>query len=397
MQAEKVYVSLHVHTAKGSVGDSILKIKDYIDRAKKRKLEYLSITNHGSMADMYDFYYECIDAGIKPIIGCEVYETADRLVKDKDDRELWHLVLIAKNDIGLKNLLYIVTDANLNGFYYKPRTDINILKKHGEGIIATSACVSGKIPYILSEMADDTTDSDVQRIYGNAAKKAKEYNEIFDEFYLEIQPGKFNEQLYMNQMMVELSNYTDIPLVTTNDVHYLDKEDWQAHDYHVKIARKKKFDDPSIYPDTCYYLMDYQTISNSFNYLNKNIVDNAVNNTVNIAKQCSYNLSKAIHMPTFTVPKSHTEESYLIKISFDRLEEIKHTLKDPAEYAKRMLYELDVICELGFAGYFLTVRDFVRYAKENGIPVGPGRGSVCGLKRLTLNQGNCGDELYEAA
>jgi DNA polymerase-3 subunit alpha len=381
---KRVYTPLHVHTAKGSIGDSILKIKEYVEKAKEMKLTHLSITNHGSMADMFDFSTQCIEAGIQPIIGCEVYESIERLSKTKDDKNYWHLVLIAKNEIGLKNLLYITTDAQLNGFYYKPRTDMEILREHGEGIIALSACLGGKIPQMLLKDSPEKQDARIEdlKVYNFSQEviaSVNEYKEIFDDFYLELQPGNFEEQNYVNDMLVNLAEITDTKLIITNDVHYLNKEDWRAHDVHVKISRKQKIDDARIYPDTCYYLMDYSTIYSSFPTLPKTIVLEAINNTNVIASLCTLNLNTtSLHMPKFSVPKGHTEESYLTKITFEKLEAMRYVIKDPAEYATRLMYELETINELGFAGYFLTVRDFVSYARENGIPVGPGRGSVCG-------------------
>jgi DNA polymerase-3 subunit alpha len=386
---KRVYVPLHVHTAKGSVGDSILKIKDYVAKAKELGLTHLSITNHGSMADMYDFNTQCREADIQPILGCEVYETKNRLSKDKknsEDTTYWHLVLIAKNEIGLKNLLYITTDAQLNGFYYKPRTDISVLKEHGEGIVAFSACLGGKIPQLLMKEGE----KEIQEVYNiedinkvgfseDVFKAVEEYKEIFDDFYLELQPGNFKEQIEVNDMLVSLAEASDTKLIITNDVHYLNQEDWRAHDVHVKISRKKKIEDDVVYPDTCYYFMNYSTIYSSFPSLSKKLLLNAINNTLIVSQSCTLNIdTSTLHMPKFSVPKGHSEESYLTKITFEKLEEMKYVLADPAGYSTRLMYELQTINELGFAGYFLTVRDFVLYAKEVGIPVGPGRGSVCG-------------------
>jgi DNA polymerase-3 subunit alpha len=399
---KKQLIPLHVHTAKGSVGDSILKIKDYVKKAKEYGLSHIAITNHGSMADMYDFYYSCIEEDITPIIGCEIYETIDResKVKAKEgESAYWHTVLLAKNQKGLENLLYIVTDANLKGFYYKPRTDISIMKEHGEGIIALSACLGGKIPKILKDITEEELleiesayidesivgnlkDSEVKtsnETFNKAIEAVEEYKSIFDEFYLELQPGDFDEQIKLNKALVLLSKITSTKLVVTNDVHYLNQKDWRAHDIHVKISRKQKVEDKRVYPDTCYYFQNYSSIKNSFPYLNKEVVENAIKNTITIAESCNISFnSQHLHMPTFSVPDGHSEESWLTKLCFEKLEEIKCILKDPAEYVSRLMYELSVIDELGFSGYFLTVRDFVDYAKKSGIPVGPGRGSVCG-------------------
>jgi DNA polymerase-3 subunit alpha len=377
---KKTFIPLHAHTTKGSIGDSILKIDKYIKRAKEYGLTHLAITDHGSLSAMYDFYDQCSKENIQAIIGCEVYVARDRLAKDKDNAHYNHLVLIAKNEIGMQNLLYITTDAQLNGFYYKPRTDISVLQEHGEGIIALSGCIAGKIPELIlqfqgNEYSQEETDEKVEQI----KTEIETFKNIFDEFYLEIQPGSFPDQVFVNEMLVYLADETDTQLVITNDIHYLDSDDWFAHDIHVKIAQKKKFDEPQIYPDNCYYFQNYTSIKNSFSYLQQNTVEIAINNTNKIAQSCTLQLNnKALYMPKFTVPKGYDENSWLVKITLQKLEEIQNVLSDPANYASRAKYELDVIQELGFSGYFLTVRDFVEHAKQNNIPVGPGRGSVCG-------------------
>lgn len=375
----EMYIPLHAHTAKGSIGDSILKIEEYVQQAKQYGLTHLALTEHGSMASMYDFYHECIKQDIMPIIGCEVYEVDDRTLRDKDESRYFHLVLIAKNEIGLKNLLYITTDAQLNGFYYKPRTDWDVLREHGEGIIALSACLGGRLPQKLMSLHGDISQEEADQALVDIRNLIQLHKEVFDEYYLEIQPGNTEEQIYVNELLVWLSDETHTPLVVTNDVHYLGEDDWHAHDIHVKIARKQKIEDPMVYIDSCYWFQNYNTIIKSFPYLDEDVVKTAVNNTVRIANQCSLDLKNIkLHMPEFGVPKGHTEESWLAKTTLQRLEEIKERVADPAAYTSRLMYELEVIAELGFAGYFLTVRDFVAYAKANNIPVGPGRGSVCG-------------------
>lgn len=377
---DQMYIPLHAHTAKGSIGDSILKINEYVKKAKEYGLTHLTITNHGSMADMYDFYEECKKENIQPIIGCEVYEIEDRTIKDKTNTNYTHLVLIAKNEVGLKNLLYITTDAQLNGFYYKPRTDLSVMKEHSEGIIALSACLGGRIPQMILQLYNkEFTNEEAEKEIELMKSIIESYKEVFNDFYLELQPGNFEEQIFVNEMLVYLAEETNTPFVITNDIHYLEQKDWYAHDIHVKIAQKKKIEDPEVYPDKCYYFQDHSSIQSSFPYLTKKTVDIAINNTVKIAQSCSLTFHNSqLHMPQFGVPKGYTEDSWLAKTSFDRLEEIKNTLRDPALYSTRMIYELGVIAELGFSGYFLTVRDFVQYAKANNIPVGPGRGSVCG-------------------
>lgn len=365
------YIPLHAHSATGSIGDSILKISDYVKKAKEYGLPAVALTEHGSLASIYNFYYCAKENGIKPIIGCEVYESLDRLNKDKKSEnasKMWHLVLLAKNNEGLKNLIKIVNDAQLNGFYYKPRTDMNFMKKHGKGIICLSGCVGGKIPQAILNNNKEA-----------ALKYIKEYKDVFDEFYLEIQPGTFEEQLIVNQSLIELSEETDTPLIVTNDIHYLNQEDYVPHDAHVKIHRKKKMDDELVYADTIYWFMDRDAIISAFrDTIPKDVLNKAIKNTVLVAEKCEVNLDSAVKMPRFNVDEKHSEHFLLTQKTFKALENIKHTLDDPAKYVERLLYELDVIHELGFSGYFLIVEDFIRYARDNGIAVGPGRGSVGG-------------------
>lgn len=362
----KIYTPLHVHTAKGSVGDSILKIKDYVKKAKNMGLTTLSITDHGSMANVYDFNSECLANDIKPILGCEVYLVDNRLEKDDSN---FHIVLIAKNEIGFKNLLYIVSDANLNGFYYKPRTDFEILSTHGDGIIALSACLGGQISQMI------LTNQDEEVIIA----KINQFKEMFDEFYLELQPGNFESQILVNEALVYLAEKTNTPLIITNDIHYLNEEDSAPHDFHVKVHRKKSIEDDPVYPDTCYYLRSKESLTNSFPYLNSNVVMEAINNTLVVSNQCNVNINTThLHMPKFEVPDGYTEASFLAEICYNKLDEIKNYINDPSIYSSRLQYELETIEELGFSGYFLTVRDFIQYANKKKIPTGPGRGSVCG-------------------
>ncbi|MED1125174.1 DNA polymerase III subunit alpha [Bacillus atrophaeus] len=365
------YVPLHAHTSEGSIGDSILKISEYVKQGKEYGLNALSVTDHGSLSAMYSFYNVCRSNGIKPIIGCEVYETKDRLNKDKTDdssKKRWHLVLLARNNEGMENLLKIVNDAQMNGFYYKPRTDVKFLKEHGKGIICLSACVGGRIS---QSILNDDPDEALQAI--------SDYKEAFDDFYLEIQPGTFDEQLVVNQALVELAEYTDTPLVVTNDVHYLRDDDCTPHDAHVKIARKKKFSDDMVYTDTIYWFMNRETVIEAFGEtIDRDILEKAVDNTVKIAEMCNIELNQEVHMPKFDTENGESEELALARKCFEALENIKHTLADPAQYVTRLLYELDTINQLGFAGYFLMVEDFINYARSKGIAVGPGRGSVGG-------------------
>lgn len=358
------YIPLHVHTSPGSIGDSILKVKDYVSRAKTYGLDAIAITDHGSLSAIYDFFHECQKNEIKPIIGCEVYTTKDR--KSTETKERSHLVLLSKNEQGLTNLLEIANNASIEGFYYKPRTDMEFLKKNGKGIIGLSACLGGDIPKAI--LKDNPEE---------AIKLIEDFKEAFDEFYLELQPGNSEEQIIVNKALIELSQYTNTPLVITNDIHYLEEDDHVPHDAHVKIARRKKLDDEPVYPDKCYWFMNYEKIVTLFPYLDDGIVKNAINNTVKIANSITTKINQQVQMPSYKT-EGETEKELLTRLSIDALQSISDTLPNPAQYMSRLLYEIDTINELGFAGYFLIVKDFMDFARKNDIPVGPGRGSVGG-------------------
>lgn len=361
------YAVLHAHTATGSVGDSVLKVNDYVNKAKKLGLTHIAVTDHGSMASMAEFHEACEKASITGIIGMEAYVADNRLDKTPEHQyEAFHLVLLAKNKNGVKNLLRIHNDAQITGFYRFPKTDISVLKKYGRDIIALSACVGGKIPKQLLNKDID-----------GAVKTIREYQECFDELYLEIQPGNFKEQHIINNMLAVLSKKLKIPLAATNDIHYLDAADYKMHDCHIKSCGHK-----NSYPDKCYYLHDYKSFIDSFQtsrYLTKDMIIEAVNNTNNIADKCDGEIDYGFKMPQYKdLPQGETEESFLAKICIAELKKRSCILSDPSVYEERLQYELNVITRLGFCGYFLIVMDFLDYARSNNIAVGPGRGSVAG-------------------
>lgn len=374
MTQKKKYVPLHAHNSMGSIGDALMKLKDYVSKAKQYELPAIALTDHGTLTSMYAFNECCYGSGVKPIFGCEVYEVNDRLKRNDEDNSRNHLVLLAKNKKGLENLLSIVNNAYLEGFYYKPRTDRAFMKEHGEGIICLSACVGGRVPQAILNYASDE----------DIIEMINEYKDIFDEYYLEIQPGNFDEQLRVNAELVRFSALTDTPLVVTNDIHYLDEDDCVLHDAHVKVARKQRLEDPQVYPDDCYWFMDYDTVFNLFeDTIDHDILTEALQNTVRIAEKCNVELDKEIYLPKFT---EDNPAHILSQKCFDRLEDIQDTLNDPSEYMSRLLYELDTIEKLGFVDYFLMVEDFLNYARSVGIAVGPGRGSVGGsLVAFLLN------------
>lgn len=375
----KNYFSLHTHTIK-SIGDAILKIDDYIEKAKSLNLNALAITNHGTMSDVFEFYKKCKKENITPIIGCEVYVTYDEYDKNSYD----HLVLIAKNKKGFENLLMIHNDAQINGFYRRPRTNPSVLAEYGEGIIALSACVGGTIPKKVLDIyrTDANNEEEIENKYEELRNTIEFFNNVFDDFYFELQPGEFEEQIMVNQALVDLAQEFNIKTIITNDVHYLNREDYIPHNVHVCASRKQEVSDNILYPDTCYYVMTNDEIRDSLkNFISEEVIEESLNNIYKVVEQIEdYDLiPDKIYMPHFDVPEGYNEDTYLEQICFDRLEEIKDKIDDIAEYTERLLYELSVIFKLGFSGYFLTVKDYVMWAKNQNIQVGPGRGSVCGL------------------
>lgn len=367
------YFSLHLHTIK-SIGDSIVTIDGLIKKAKEYDLPALAVTNHGTMSDSFEFYKACKKEGIKPIIGCEIY-----VRRDDDETKYHHLVLIAKNRNGYKNLLKIHNYGQLEGFYRKPIVDDWVLQTYGSDIIALSACVGGSIPQLILKACNTETEEASQIIFEEILQKINNYKSYFDEFYLEVQPGNFNEQCIVNEYLKYFSEVTDTPLIITNDVHYLDKEDYKIHNVHVVAERKNSDVSKLVYPDTCYYFMNNHDIYEAIN-LDREIIDVCIKNIYHIVEQIEdYELlPEHINMPVFVVPEDYNEDSYLEKICLERLELITMYIQDPAEYIERLIVELDTIAELKFSGYFLVVRDYIKYATEHGIEVGPGRGSVCG-------------------
>lgn len=405
-----MYIPLHMHYEKGSIGDSILKTKDAVKKAKTLGIEALSITDHGSMANVIEFYKECNEQGVKPLIGLEAYECDDRTEKV---RGYYHLILLAKNKQGYEDLLHIAADSQFNGYYYKPRTDMSVLKEHGSNLIALSACLGGRIPKMIQDIVEvnndgieglenhieninsvlkssgidpididkqEIIDSYIQNRYRAIIDLIQEYKECFADFYLELQPGEFEQQITVNKLLVELARETNTKLVITNDIHYLNAEDYIAHDNHVKMQQKKKHDDAMCYPDKCYYLMGHKEIVEMFPYLDREIVEEAIGNTIRIAKEIDLSnlYDGKIKMPKADIPLGYSEDEYLARIVMERLNEISYRLKDPSAYYDRAEYELATLREVGFSGYLLIIKDIYDYAKKKKIPMGPGRGSIGG-------------------
>ncbi len=362
----KDFIHLHVHT-EYSLLDGFSRLDKLIGRAKELNMQAIAITDHGCMFGDIDFYKKAKKAGIKPVIGCEVY-TAARGLRDKDpnyDKRYGHLVLLAENMTGYKNLIKLVSTSYVEGFYYKPRVDIEELRKHSEGIIALSACLAG-----------DVSNNILNRNYEEAKKFALLYREIFGEnnFYLEIQDHHLPEQKEVNAGLVKLSKETGIPLVATNDLHYVNKGDAKTHDVLMCIQMGKTLNDPSRmkFGSDEFYLKSREEMEELFPYAIE-----ALDNTVKIAERCNVEFDfNTYHLPKYDVPEGYTTESYLRELCFKGLEE---RYKNPTQEAiDRLNYEIDVISKMGYIEYFLITWDFINYAKENNIMVGPGRGSAAG-------------------
>ena len=362
----KDFVHLHVHT-EYSLLDGFSRVKNLVNRAKELNMSAVAITDHGCMFGAVDFYKVAKKEGIKPIIGCEVY-TASRTLKDKDpnfDKSQGHLVLLAKNNEGYQNLIKLVSKAYVEGFYYKPRIDINELEKHSDGIIALSACLAGDVSQAL-----------MNRNYEKAKNIALKYKEIFGEenYYIEIQDHNLPEQKEVNRELIKLSKEIGVGLVATNDVHYVNKEDAKIHDILMCIQMGKTVNDPTRmrFGSEEFYLKSREEMEEKFSD-----VQEALDNTIKIAQMCNVEFDfNTIHLPKYDVPNGYTAKEYLRMLCFKGL---KERYNNPStEILDRLEYELSVIEKMGYVEYFLITWDFINFARENNIMVGPGRGSAAG-------------------
>jgi DNA polymerase-3 subunit alpha len=357
------FVHLHVHT-EYSLLDGACRIGSMMERVKELGQSAIAITDHGVMYGCIDFYKAAKAAGIKPIIGCEVY-VARRGMADRVhgiDNDPYHLVLLCKDRTGYENLCLLVSEAFMNGFYGKPRVDLELLQKHHEGLIATSACLAGAIPqYILNEDYEGAKDY--------ALKMAEIFGE--DNFYLELQDHGIEEQRPVNQQTMRIARETGLPLVVTNDAHYLRREDATMQDVLLCIQTGKTVDDPNRmkFQGEEFYLKSEEELRQLFPGCPE-----AFENTVKIAERCNLEFEfNQYHLPSFPVPEGYTNEEYFRKLCEDGFRE---RYENPDEsYRERLEYEIGVISRMGYVNYYLIVWDFIRHAKEQGIPVGPGRGS----------------------
>ena len=357
------FVHLHVHS-EYSLLDGACRINAMMDRVKELGQTAIALTDHGVMYGCIDFYKAAKAAGIKPIIGCEVYLTR-RGMEDRIhgvDNDPYHLVLLCENKTGYENLCLLVSEAFLHGFYGKPRVDLDLLRKHHEGLIALSACLAGAIPQYLLE--ED---------YEGAKEYAQKLSDIFgpEHFYLELQDHGIEEQRPVNQGVMRLARETGLPMVVTNDAHYLRREDSRMQDVLLCIQTGKTVDDPNRmkFQTDEFYLKSEEELRQLFPNC-----DEAFENTVKISQRCNLEfVFNQYHLPSFPVPEGYTNEEYFRKLCMDGFRERYDN--PPEHYRQRLEYEIGVISRMGYVNYYLIVWDFIRYAKESGIPVGPGRGS----------------------
>ena len=361
------FTHLHVHT-EYSLLDGSSKIKELAVRAKELGMDSMAITDHGAMYGVIDFYRAAREAGIKPILGCEVYVAPgsrfDRENVHGEDR-YYHLVLLAENNEGYQNLMKIVSKGYVDGFYYKPRVDMEVLKTYHKGIIALSACLAGEVPRFLA-----------RGLYEEAKEAVLKYQEIFGRgnYFLELQDHGIPMQRQVNQGILRLSRELDIPLAATNDCHYINAEDWEAHDILLCIQTGKKVADENRmrYEGGQYYVKSEEEMRELFSY-----IPEAIDNTAKIAERCNVEIEFGVtKLPRYEVPEGYDSWGYLNHLCSEGFKE--RYPEDDGTLKERLEYELGVIKSMGYVDYFLIVWDFINFARSHGIAVGPGRGSAAG-------------------
>ena len=361
--SEKPFVHLHLHT-EYSLLDGATRIDTLFDACKGKNMPAVAITDHGNMYGAYHFYCLAKKKGIKPIIGCEFYMADDLTVKSGDvKREFNHLVLIAKNNTGYKNLVKLNSIGFVDGYYYKPRIDFKTLSQHSEGLICLSACIAGQLPRLLRD-----------GMWEEARKLVKQYKELFGEdYYIELQDHGIADEIYVMPKLIKIAEEFGVELVATNDVHYLKESDAEMQDILLCVQTGKFFDDPGRmrFEGTQFYLKDYDEMAEKFSY-----VPQALENTLKIAEKCNVSIEKKPLLPPYKPDNGMTPYEFLK----DLLEKgLKRRYKEiTPEIRQRADYELEVVSKMGFVEYYLIVWDFINYAHEHGIPVGPGRGSGAG-------------------
>ena len=379
------FTHLHVHT-EYSLLDGSNKIKEYVARVKKLGMDSAAITDHGVMYGVIDFYKEAKAQGIKPILGCEVYVAPgsrfDKEAGNNEDR-YYHLVLLAENNEGYQNLMKIVSIGFIDGFYYKPRVDIETLETYHEGIIALSACLAGEIPHYI-----------MRGMYEEACKSALRYQNIFgkNNFFLELQDHGMPEQKQVNQSLLRMSREMGIELVATNDVHYTYAEDVKPHDILLCLQTGKRLSDEDRmrYEGGQYFVKSPEEMATLFPY-----APEALENTYKIAQRCNVEIEFGVtKLPKYDVPEGYTSWEYLNKLCWDGFAE--RYPDDTGKLRDQLTYELSIIQKMGYVDYFLIVWDFIKYSRDHGIAVGPGRGSAAGsLVSYTLGITNIDPAKYQ--
>ncbi|WP_295159943.1 DNA polymerase III subunit alpha [uncultured Brachyspira sp.] len=377
------FVHLHVHT-QYSILDGASRIKSLyskkdkkkrlipglIDRALELGMPAIAITDHGNMFGAMEFFSEAKDKGIIPIIGCELYVAPktrfDKKAENSEEKSAMHIIMLAKDKEGYDNLCKLVTFGYTEGFYYRPRVDHELIEKYNKGLICLSACMGGEIPIAIRK-----------KDYKHASKLAEYYKSIFkDDFYIELQDHNISEEKSLNSALYKLANHYNIEMVVTNDVHYVLKEDAKAHEILLAIQTKSTLDSPRRYkfPSNEFHLKSEEEMMKSFSKLPK-----AFENTVRIAEQCrDLNImSKTYYMPNYELPDGETETTALRNMCIEGLSKYYNN-NIPKDAMDRLEMELGVISKMGFEGYFLVVQDFINYARNNDVAVGPGRGSAAG-------------------
>jgi len=368
------FVHLHVHT-QYSLLDGAIRLDNLFSKAKEYKMSSVAMTDHGNMFGAIDFYQKAYKSGIKPIIGCELYvASGSRFDRNEGTR---HLVVLAKNTHGYRNLMKLTSAGYLEGFYYKPRVDKELLALHSEGLICMSACLNGEIPHLLLNGNMDA-----------AQRAAGEYRDMFGEgnFYLEIMENGLDEQKQVNKQLIEIGAKLSIPMVATNDCHYLNREDAEAHEVLLCVQTGTTMEDEKRmrFKTDEFYLKSPDEMKKSFDYCPE-----AIANTVEIAEKCNLtlDLGHLFFLPNYETEKGLSQEEYLAQLAREGLERLMPAIagegSDSADdtrkiYEKRLELELAIINSMEFPGYFLIVSDFVNYSKKKNIPVGPGRGSAAG-------------------
>ncbi|MDR3164223.1 MAG: DNA polymerase III subunit alpha, partial [Synergistaceae bacterium] len=367
--SEKPFVHLHVHS-EYSLLDGASRCEDLARLASEMGMGAVALTDHGVMYGIVEFYKACKSSGVKPILGCEVYVAPSGHAR-RDENEKFHLVLLAENEEGYRNLTKLVSIACTDGFYYKPRIDHDLLARHKQGLIAMSACLGGEIPSLISAGDRD-----------GALLRAVLYRDIMgpENFFLEIQGNSLPEQAIVNKTLIDMSREHGFPLVATNDSHYTRRSDAVWHDVLLCVQTKSTVNDEKRYrfKGDDYYFRSREEMWDIFGAE----VPESLTNTAMIAERCDVELKFVenggqYYLPNFSIPEGETLESHLRKMARGGLERrLPGAVTD--EYAQRLEYELGVIEQMGFSGYFCIVSDIIGYAKEHGIPIGPGRGSAAG-------------------